>query len=165
MSQSRARREKNAHMRLVLSTQGTSVEHPRIPCPLDLDLSHLGPARPQASLAHNFDPRCVTSAVECVDGLGLCTLDANARTLQRLALPRAADTRWATPIGKGCGIWGLVGAGSDLRLVIQQRDGTFASADLPNDASATSLAEGGAECEVAYYQSDYSSGAPAAGPH
>ncbi|KRC88325.1 hypothetical protein ASE25_15950 [Terrabacter sp. Root85] len=104
---------------------------------------------------HPVAPPFGTSTVECADGAGLCTLDVNARTLERLAVPNVPDghTRWATPTSKGCGIWGLTGAGGDLRLVIQQRDGSFASADLPGDATPTSLAEGGAECEVAYYQS------------
>ncbi len=106
-------------------------------------------------------PRFGASAVECADGVGLCSLDVNARTLERLALPEAAPTRWATPVERGCGIWGLAGAGSDLRLVIQQRDGSFASADLPDDSLATSLAEGGGACEVAYYQSTHAAGVAA----
>lgn len=93
-----------------------------------------------------------TSAVECADGAGLCALDVNARTLQRLALPGGDGVRWATPVAKGCGSWGLVGAGGDLRLVVQQPDGSFATADLPDDSAPTSIAEGGPACEVAYYE-------------
>jgi hypothetical protein len=93
-----------------------------------------------------------TPAVECADGVGLCSLDVNARTLERLAVPTLDGVRWATPTTKGCGIWGVAGAGGDVRLVIQQRDGSYASADLPDDSTPMSLAEGGPECEVAYYQ-------------
>ncbi|GAA2496726.1 hypothetical protein [Terrabacter carboxydivorans] len=101
-----------------------------------------------------------TPTIECADAVGLCTLDVNARTLKRLAVPDLAaggGTRWATPTAKGCGIWGLTGAGGDVRLVIQQRDGSFAMADLPGDATPMSLAEGGPSCEIAYYQGSSSS--------
>lgn len=91
--------------------------------------------------------------IECADRVGLCTLNLNAAILERLALPGIPDTRWATPTARGCGLWGLAGAGGNLRLVIQQRDGSFASADIPEDRAATEMAEGGPDCEVAYYQS------------
>src|SRR3954452_24342194 len=94
-----------------------------------------------------------TSTVECADGLGLCTLDPNARTLQRLAVPQLDGIRWAVPNHEGCALWGLAGAGKDLRLVIQQRDGSFAAADLSGASLATTMAEGGPACEVAVYQS------------
>ena len=97
-------------------------------------------------------PRYGTPAIECADEVGLCTLDVNARTLERLALPDVDGIRWAVPTARGCGLWGIAGAGSDLRLVIQQRDGSFATADLSQHASMTSLAEGGTGCEVAVYQ-------------
>lgn len=97
-------------------------------------------------------PRYGTPAIECADGVGLCTLDVNARTLERLALPDLGGIRWAVPTARGCGLWGLAGAGNDLRLVIQQRDGSFATASLSQHASMTSLAEGGTSCEVAVYQ-------------
>jgi hypothetical protein len=92
-------------------------------------------------------------SIECPDQVGLCTLDPNARTLERLALPDVPDTRWATPTAQGCGLWGLAGVGAHPRLVLQQRDGSFASADLPAGPNAITMAEGGANCEVAYYQS------------
>ncbi|KRB43575.1 MULTISPECIES: hypothetical protein [unclassified Terrabacter] len=91
-------------------------------------------------------------SIECADQVGLCTLDLNARTLGRLAIPQVPDTRWATPTALGCGLWGLAGVGANLRLVIQQRDGSFASADLPTAPYSTTMAEGGPNCEVAYYQ-------------
>lgn len=91
--------------------------------------------------------------IECADRVGLCTLNVSARTLERLALPNVPDTRWATPTPTGCGLWGLAGAGGDLRLIIQQRDGAFASADIPEDRAPTGMAEGGPNCEIAYYQS------------
>lgn len=90
--------------------------------------------------------------IECADRVGLCTLDVHPRTLERVALPDVPDTRWATPTTAGCGLWGLAGAGGDLRLIIQQRDGSFASADIPEDRAATGMAEGGPHCEIAYYQ-------------
>lgn len=89
--------------------------------------------------------------IECPDQVGVCTLNQNMRTLQRLALPNAPDTRWAVPTAEGCGLWGLAGAGPKLNLVIQQRDGSFASVDLPDGYAAT-MAEGGPNCEIAYYQ-------------
>jgi hypothetical protein len=92
-------------------------------------------------------------SVECPDRVGLCTLDQNARTLERLAIPQVPKTRWATPTAKACGLWGLAGVGGNLRLIIQQRDGSFASADIPDDGAAATMAEGGTGCEVAYYQS------------
>ena len=92
-------------------------------------------------------------SIECADQVGLCTLDQSARTLERLAIPDVPDTRWATPTAQGCGLWGLAGVGANLRLVIQQRDGSFASADLPADPYSATMAEGGPNCEVAYYQS------------
>lgn len=101
---------------------------------------------------HAVPPRFGTPAIECADGVGLCTLDVNARTLERLALPNLDGIRWAVPTTRGCGLWGLAGAGGDLRLVLQQRDGSFATADLRDDAPMTSLAEGGPGCEVAVYQ-------------
>ncbi|HET7800657.1 MAG TPA: hypothetical protein VFL38_09565 [Humibacillus xanthopallidus] len=93
-----------------------------------------------------------TPTVECADGIGLCALDVNARTLQRLALPQVDGIRWATPTSAGCGIWGLAGAGADRRLVIQQSDGSFATASLPQTSRGISMAEGGPACEVAVYQ-------------
>ena len=101
---------------------------------------------------HAVPPRFGTPAIECADGVGLCTLDANARTLERLALPDIDGIRWAVPTTQGCGLWGLAGAGGDLRLVLQQRDGSFATDDLSDEAPMTSLAEGGTDCEVAVYQ-------------
>lgn len=97
-------------------------------------------------------PRFGTPTVECADGVGLCTLDVNARTLQRLALPEVDGVRWAVPTSKGCGIWGLAAAGEDRRLVIQQPDGSFATSQLPQTSRGISMAEGGASCEVAVYQ-------------
>jgi hypothetical protein len=91
-------------------------------------------------------------SIECADRVGLCTLSQDARTLERLDLPQIPATRWATPTARGCGLWGLAGVGGNLRLIIQQRDGSFATADLPDDASSITLAEGGLSCEVAYYQ-------------
>jgi hypothetical protein len=90
--------------------------------------------------------------VECANQEGLCTLDLNARTLERLTIPDLPDTRWAIPTAQGCGLWGLVGVGVQTRLVIQQRDGTFATADLPHAPHGVAMAEGGPNCEVAYYQ-------------
>ncbi|GAA2503778.1 hypothetical protein [Terrabacter carboxydivorans] len=89
--------------------------------------------------------------VECADQVGVCTLNEGARTLERLLVPDVPDTRWAIPTAKGCGLWGLAGVGAHLRLIIQQRDGTFAGADLPDTPMSVSLAEGGSNCEVAYY--------------
>jgi RNA polymerase sigma factor (sigma-70 family) len=100
------------------------------------------------AVTHSFG----VPGIECADRVGLCTLNLNARTLERLALPGVPDTRWATPTTRGCGLWGLAGAGGNLRLVIQQRDGSFASADIPEDRAATGMAEGGPDCEIAYYQ-------------
>jgi hypothetical protein len=97
-------------------------------------------------------PRYGTPTVECADGVGVCTLDVNARTLQRLALPDVEGVRWAVPTSKGCGIWGLAAAGADRRLVIQQTDGSFATAQLPETSRGDSMAEGGSACEVAVYQ-------------
>ena len=91
-------------------------------------------------------------SVECPDRVGLCTLDQSAMTLERLAIPQVPKTRWATPTAKTCGLWGLAGVGGNLRLIIQQRDGSFASADIPDDSAAATMAEGGPNCEVAYYQ-------------
>ena len=91
-------------------------------------------------------------SIECADRVGLCTLDQNARTLERLAIPQVPHTRWATPTATGCGLWGLAGVGGNLRLVIQQRDGSFASADIPDDSAAAAMAEGGPGCEIAYFQ-------------
>jgi hypothetical protein len=93
------------------------------------------------------------SSIECPDRVGLCTLDPNARTVERLERPDLVDTRWATPTADGCGLWALAGIGGNLRLVIQQRDGSFATADIPDDGAPAVMAEGGSECEVAYYQS------------
>ncbi len=101
---------------------------------------------------HPTPPRYGTPAIECADRVGLCTLDVNARTLERLALPDLRGIRWAVPTSRGCGVWGLAGGGRDLRLVIQQRDGSFATAGLSQHANMTSLAEGGTGCEVAIYQ-------------
>lgn len=92
-------------------------------------------------------------SIECADQVGLCTLDPSAQTLTRLAIPDLPDTRWATPTRQGCGLWGLVGVGGNPRLVIQQRDGSFATADVPAEPNSTTMAEGGPNCEVAYYQS------------
>jgi hypothetical protein len=91
--------------------------------------------------------------VECPDGVGLCTLHENAGTVQRLALPRVPDVHWAVPTATGCGLWGLAGTGTRPRLVIQQRDGSFGSVDIPANPYTTTMAEGGPSCEVAYYQS------------
>ncbi|NUS07767.1 MAG: hypothetical protein HOV97_34965 [Nonomuraea sp.] len=99
-------------------------------------------------ITHNFG----VSSIECADQLGLCSLNVGARTLERLAIPDLPDTRWATPTAQGCGLWGLSGVGTRTRLVIQQRDGSFATADLPADPYSTTMAEGGPGCEVAYYQ-------------
>lgn len=100
-------------------------------------------------LTHSFG----VPSIECADQAGLCTLNQSARTLERLALPDVLDTRWATPTAQGCGLWGLAGAGAKTRLMIQQRDGSFATADLPRAPLGVSMAEGGPNCEVAYYQS------------
>ncbi|GAA2165903.1 hypothetical protein FHX52_0920 [Humibacillus xanthopallidus] len=94
-----------------------------------------------------------TASIECANQVGLCTLDLSAQTLERLAIPNLPDTRWATPTVRGCGLWGLVGLSTKARLVIQQRDGSFATADLPAEPNSTTMAEGGPNCEVAYYQS------------
>ena len=94
-----------------------------------------------------------TPTVECAEGEGLCALDANARTLQRVSLPAVDAVRWATPNARGCGIWGLAGAGDDLRLVVQQRNGSFSTARLPGTGHGTTMAEGGAGCETAVFQS------------
>ncbi|MGO4664400.1 hypothetical protein AB4Z14_21270 [Terrabacter sp. 2TAF16] len=92
-------------------------------------------------------------SIECADQVGLCTLNQDAGKLERLALPEVPDTRWATPTARGCGLWGLAGVGANPRLVIQQRDGSFASAALPDAPYSATMAEGGPNCEVAYYQS------------
>lgn len=63
---------------------------------------------------HPVPPRYGTPAIECADVVGLCTLDVNARTLERLALPDLRGIRWAVPTSRGCGLWGLAGAGNDL---------------------------------------------------
>ncbi|MGO4664398.1 hypothetical protein AB4Z14_21260 [Terrabacter sp. 2TAF16] len=101
------------------------------------------------AVAHSFG----VPSIECADRVGLCTLDQNARTLERLAIPQVPHTRWATPTATGCGLWGLAGVGGNLRLIIQQHDGSFASADIPDDSAAAAMAEGGPGCEIAYYQS------------
>lgn len=93
-----------------------------------------------------------TPTVECADGVGLCALDPDARTLQRIALPAVDGVRWATPTAKGCGIWGLAAAGGDPRLVVQQRDGSFAAVALARTTTGITMAEGGPGCEVAVYQ-------------
>jgi hypothetical protein len=56
-------------------------------------------------VAHSFG----VPSIECPDQVGLCTLEENARTLGRLAVPDVPDTRWATPTAEGCGLWGLAG--------------------------------------------------------
>ena len=99
-------------------------------------------------VAHSFG----VPSIECPDRVGLCTLDENARTLGRLAIPDVPDTRWATPTAEGCGLWGLAGGSGNLRLIIQQRDGSFASADIADDSAAAAMAEGGPNCDIAYYQ-------------
>lgn len=99
-------------------------------------------------VAHSFG----VPSIECPDQLGLCILDEHARTLGRLAIPDVPDTRWATPTPEGCGLWGLAGLSGNLRLIIQQRDGSFASADIADDSPAAAMAEGGPNCEIAYYQ-------------
>ena len=91
-------------------------------------------------------------SIECPDRVGVCTLDTAARTVDRLARPDVPDSRWSTPTPAGCGLWALAGTGGNLRLVIQQRDGSFATADIPDDDVETTMAEGGPDCEVAYYQ-------------
>ena len=101
------------------------------------------------AVAHSFG----VPSIECADRVGLCTLDQNARTLERLVIPQVPHTRWATPTATGCGLWGLAGVGGNLRLIIQQHDGSFASADIPDDSAAAAMAEGGPGCEIAYYQS------------
>jgi hypothetical protein len=106
-----------------------------------------------AVLDHPTAPRFGTPGIECADQEGVCTLDMTRQTLQRLAVPAVPDTRWALPTAPGCGLWGLAGVGGDLRLVIQQRDGSFAAADIPAPPNGTSMAEGGSSCEVAFYQS------------
>ena len=93
-----------------------------------------------------------TSSIECPDRVGLCTLDTAERTVTPLARPDVPDARWSTPTPAGCGLWALAGIGGDLRLVIQQRDGSFATADIPDDGVAATMAEGGPDCAVAYYQ-------------
>jgi hypothetical protein len=90
--------------------------------------------------------------IECPDRVGACTLDTAARTIERLARPAVPDSRWSTPTPAGCGLWALAGAGGNLRLVIQQRDGSFATADIPDDDVAAWMAVGGSDCEVGYYQ-------------
>ncbi len=100
-------------------------------------------------VTHNYG----VSSIECADQVGLCSLNVGAHTLERLAVPDLPDTRWATPTAQGCGLWGLSGVGTRTRLVIQQRDGSFASTSLPADPYSTTMAEGGPDCEVAYYQS------------
>ncbi len=100
------------------------------------------------AVTHNYG----VSSIECADQVGLCSLNVTAHTLERLAVPDLPDTRWATPTAQGCGVWGLSGAGTRTKLVIQQRDGSFASTDLPADPYSTTMAEGGPDCEVAYYQ-------------
>jgi len=91
-------------------------------------------------------------SIECPDRVGLCTLDVNARAIERLARPDVPDARWATPTASGCGLWALAGVGGNVRLVIQQRDGSFSSADLPDDSDAIAMAEGAPGCAIAYYQ-------------
>ncbi len=93
-------------------------------------------------------------SIECPDRVGLCALDPDAGAIERLARPDVPDARWATPTATGCGLWALAGSSGNLRLVIQQRDGSFAAADIPDDAPATAMAEGGTHCEIAYYQVD-----------
>lgn len=100
------------------------------------------------AFTHSFG----VASIECADRVGLCSLNQDARTLERLATPQVPSTRWATPTARGCGLWGLAGIGGNLRLIIQQRDGSFGSADLPDDLNSTTMAEGGLRCEVAYYQ-------------
>ncbi|GAA2494958.1 RNA polymerase sigma factor [Terrabacter carboxydivorans] len=116
----------------------------------------LSPTMHQAAdltvLDHRYTHTFGVPSIECADRVGLCTLNLRARTLERLAVPQIPDTRWATPTAAGCGLWGLAGVGGNLRLVIQQRDGSFAGADLPEDRDATTMAEGGRHCEVAYYE-------------
>jgi hypothetical protein len=90
-------------------------------------------------------------SIECADQVGVCTLNVTARTLERLAIPAVPDIRWAVPTASGCGLWGLAGVGSNVRLIIQQRDGSFASADLSETPMSVTMAEGGPNCEVAYY--------------
>jgi hypothetical protein len=92
-------------------------------------------------------------SIDCPDQVGLCTLDVTAQTLERLAVPDLTDTRWSTPTAQGCGLWALAGVGAKPRLVIQQRDGSFATADLPTDPYSATMAEGGPKCEVAFYES------------
>ena len=77
-------------------------------------------------VTHNYG----VSSIECADQVGLCSLNVGAHTLERLAVPDLPDTRWATPTAQGCGLWGLSGVGTRTRLVIQQRDGSFASTSL-----------------------------------
>ncbi|MGO4600023.1 hypothetical protein [Terrabacter sp. 2RAF25] len=98
-------------------------------------------------------PNYGVSSIECADQVSLCSLNVAAGTLQRLAVPNVPDTRWATPTAQGCGLWGLAGVGTRPRLVIQQRDASFAVTDLPGDPNSTTMAEGGPNCEVAFYQS------------
>ncbi len=104
-----------------------------------------------------FRDRAVTQAfgvpgIECPDRVGVCTLETAARTIERLARPDVPDSRWSIPTPAGCGLWALAGAGGNLRLIIQQRDGSFATADIPDDDVAATMAEGGPDCEVGYYQ-------------
>ena len=101
---------------------------------------------------HPVRPRYGIPVIECADREGLCTLDIHRKTLERLAVPDLPGMRWTIPTVTGCGLWGIVGAGSDLRLVLQQLDSSFATADIPADSVPLSLAEGGTNCEVAYYQ-------------
>lgn len=99
------------------------------------------------------NPGFGTPSIECPDRVGLCTLDISAGTVTPLARPDVPGARWATPTPEGCGLWALAGIGGDLRLVVQQRDGSFASADIPDDDVVATMAEGGSDCAVAYYQS------------
>ncbi|EWT00676.1 hypothetical protein N865_14040 [Intrasporangium oryzae NRRL B-24470] len=96
-------------------------------------------------------PRYGTSTVECANGDGLCHLDVRARTLERLQLPSLVGIRWASPTT--CGLWGLMGAGQNVKLVIQQPDDSFTTVGLSDRAHATTMAEGGRNCEIAVYQS------------
>ena len=102
---------------------------------------------------HPVNPGFGTPSIECPDRVGLCTLDLSAGTVTPLARPDVPGARWATPTPEGCGLWALAGIGGDLRLVVQQRDGSFATADIPDDDAVATMAEGGADCAVAYYQS------------
>jgi len=97
-------------------------------------------------VAHSFG----APSIECADQVGLCTLNQDAGTLERLAIPDVPDTRWATPTAQGCGLGGLAGVGANPRLVIQQRDGSFARADRPGAPYSATMAEGGPNCDFFY---------------